>query len=320
MICKSGMVRTGRLIKVVLSLTILLLIVISGYVVTSGYLNEDAIKVDLTRRNYDIGEVSDSESIRIAVSSIISPEETIIYYKDMFDYLSSKIGVPIELVQRKTYQEVNDLLRQNRVDAAFVCSLAYAEGHDQFGLEILTIPIVRGEPTYYSYIIVPKDSNIKSLKELKGKTFAYTDPLSNSGKLSPEYMLIQMGENPANFFRLTFFTYSHDKSIQAVAEKMVDGAAVDSLVWDFKNATDPTFTSKTKIISKSPPYGIPPVVVSKEVDPLIKEKLRVLLLQMHEDEKGKEILRRIMVDRFSEADDSLYDSVRMMRKVVKDAG
>ena len=298
----------------------MILLVILSSVIISGCLEPEGVaKVNLSNRTIDNIENSDTQSLRIAVSAIISPDETLVYYQDMFDYLSLKIGVPVKLVQRKTYQEVNDLIRKNSVDAAFVCSLAYIEGTDQFGLELLAVPIVRGEPRYYSYIIVPEDSNINSLKELKGKTFAYTDPLSNSGKLSPEYMIAQMGENPEAFFRLTFFTYSHDKSIQAVAEKMVDGAAVDSLVWDFKNATDPRFTRRTKIISKSPPYGIPPVVVSKDIDPALKEKLQKILLQMHEDKKGKEILDRIMIDRFSEANDSLYNSVREMIKVVNDA-
>ncbi|MFA4956330.1 MAG: phosphate/phosphite/phosphonate ABC transporter substrate-binding protein [Candidatus Methanoperedens sp.] len=298
----------------------MILLVILFFVITSGCLEpEKVVKINLSNRTVDNIDNSDAQGLRIAVSAIISPDETLVYYQDMFDYLSLKMDVPVKLVQRKTYQEVNDLVRKNSVDAAFVCSLAYIDGKDQFGMELLAVPIVRGEPRYYSYIIVPDDSSIKSLEELKGKTFAYTDPLSNSGKLSPEYMIVQIGENPETFFKLTFFTYSHDKSIQAVAEKMVDGAAVDSLVWDFKNATDPRFTSRTKIISKSPPYGIPPLVVSKDIDPDLKEKLRKILIKMHEDKKGKEILDRIMIDRFSEANDSLYDSVRDMKKVVNNA-
>ncbi len=301
--------------NVILLLIILLLVLpISGCLKT-----EEATKVNLSNRTLDVSINSDTASLRIGASAIVSPEETLVYYQDMFDYLSLKIGVPVKLVQRKTYMEMNDLVRKNSVDVAFVCSLAYVEGHDQFGMELLVVPVVKGEPYYYSYIIVPRDSNITSLKELKGKTFAFSDPLSNSGKLSPEYMIAKMGENPETFFRLTFFTYSHDKSIQSVAEKMVDGAAVDSLVWDYENATDPKSTSRTKIISKSPPYGISPVVVSKDLDPVLKDKLRNTLLHMHEDERGREILNSIMVDRFTEANDSLYDSIREMKKVVNDA-
>lgn len=293
---------------------LVILLFISGCLETEG-----ATKVNLSNKTNDAGVNSDTAGLRIGVSAIISPEETLAYYQDMFDYISAKVGVPVTFVQRKTYQEMNDLVRKNSVDAAFVCSLAYVEGHDQFGMELLVIPVVKGEPYYYSYIIVPKGSNINSLEELKGRTFAFSDPLSNSGKLSPDYMIAKLGENPETFFRLTFFTYSHDKSIQAVAEKLVDGAAVDSLVWDYENATDPKFTSRTRIISKSSPFGIPPVVVSRDLDPALKDKLRNTLLHMHEDEKGREILNSIMVDRFTEANDSLYDSIREMKKVVDDA-
>ncbi len=296
------------------AMLLVILLFISGCLET-----EEAAKVNLSNKINDAGVNSDTAGLRIGVSAIISPEETLAYYQDMFDYISAKVGVPVTFVQRKTYQEMNDLVRKNSVDAAFVCSLAYVEGHDQFGMELLVIPVVKGEPYYYSYIIVPKGSNINSLEELKGKTFAFSDPLSNSGKLSPDYMIAKSGENPETFFRLTFFTYSHDKSIQAVAEKLVDGAAVDSLVWDYENATDPKFTSRTRIISKSSPFGIPPVVVSKDLDPALKDKLRNTLLHMHEDEKGREILNSIMVDRFTEANDSLYDSIREMKKVVDDA-
>lgn len=303
-----------RSLKNIVLLTMLLLIIVSGCLKT-----EEPTKVNLSKRTADFYGGSNSESLRIAVSAIISPDETLVYYKDMFDYLSEKVGVPIELVQRKTYQEINDLVRRNSVDAAFVCSRAYVEGHDQFGMELLAVPIVKGEPYYYSYIIVPRDSRITNLNELKGKIFAFTDPLSNSGKLSPEYMIAKMGDNPETFFKLTVFTYSHDKSIQAVAEQTVDGAAVDSIVWDFKNATDPTFTSRTKIISKSLPYGIPPVVVSKDLDPALKDKLRNVLLHMHEDARGKEILNSILIDKFLVGNDSLYDPIREMMKVVDDA-
>ncbi len=228
--------RPGK--NAILLLLLLLVLTIGGCLNT-----EEAVKVDLSDRNNDITGASDSESLRIGVSAIISPEETLAYYQDSFDYLSQKMGVPVKLVQRKTYQEINDLVRKNSVDAAFVCSLAYVEGKDRFGMELLAVPVVRGETYYYSYIIVPEDSPVTTLQELKGKTFAFSDPLSNSGKLSSEYLFAKMGENPETFFKLTFFTYSHDKSIQAVAEKMVDGAAVDSLVCEFKNFSDPSFTS-----------------------------------------------------------------------------
>ncbi len=274
--------------------------------------SENAIYVDLSNKNNSTINNHEVESIKIAVAAIISPEETFLFYRDLFDYIESKIGISIELIQRKTYGEVNDLIHSNNVDIAFVCSRAYVEGKDSLFMELLVVPMVQKEPYYKSYIIVPIDSNISSLAELKGKTFAFTDPLSNTGKLSPEYLIMQMGESPSTFFRLTFFTYSHDKSIEAVAEGMVDGAAVDSLVWDYQLINNPELVSKTKIINISPKYGNPPVVVSNNIDPVLKEDIKNLLLHLHENVEGRKILSNLNIDSFLSLDDTLYDSVRAM--------
>jgi phosphonate transport system substrate-binding protein len=255
-------------------------------------------------------------SLRVAVAAMISPKETFIFYKDLMNYIGEKVSMPITLVQRETYEEVNGLLKKNELDLAFVCTGAYVDGHDDFGMEILVAPEAYGQPLYYSYIIVPGDSGVSSIEGLRGKSFAFTDPMSNTGRLAPVYMLASMKETPENFFKSTTYTYSHDKSIESVARKLVDGAAVDSLVWDYLDKKNPQMTSQTKIIKKSDPYGIPPVVVSKTLDPKLKETLRAAFLSMHEDEKGKKILSEIMIDRFTPLEDNKYDSVREMKKWV----
>ncbi len=257
--------------------------------------------------------------MKIAVSAIISPKKTFIYYKEMLDYIAKELDIDIELVQRNTYAEVNDLVKDNEITAAFVCSGAYIDGHKEFGMELLLAPKAYGNPFYYSYIIVPADSDSKELEDLRGKRFAFTDPMSNSGKLAPTYLLAGRGEVPNSFFSNIIFTYSHDKSIAAVAHNLVDGAAVDSLIWDYASATDPEFTSKTRIIHKSPPYGIPPVVVPKGLDPEIKDRLRGVLINMHKNDKGKRILDKIKIDRFIEIEDNAYDSIREMRRFINEA-
>jgi len=215
-------------------------------------------------------------------------------------------------VQRDTYSEINNLVQQGDVDMAFVCTGAYTEGKRNFSMELLAVPQMYGETLYYSYIIVPADSSARSLEDLRGKEFAFTDPLSNSGKLAPTYMLAQMNETPDRFFSSYTYTYSHDRSIEAVSEKVVDGAAVDSLIWKYFDSKTPQVTAKTRIIVQSPPYGIPPVVIPPGLDPELKEKLKNVLLHMHEDEEGRRILAEVRIDRFVEADDSLFDSVREM--------
>ncbi len=260
----------------------------------------EQVKPQLTEKSPNV------KHIRIAVGGMITPKEGIAYYRQFLEYVQEKLGTKVNYVDRQDYGEVNEMLRTKQLDAAFVCSGPYVDGHKQFNLDLLAAPQARGETVYYSYIITAKDSPFHSFSELRGRKFAFTDPLSNTGKLVPTYMLAKMNETPESFFKSFIFTRSHDKAIKAVAQGIVDAAAVDSLIWEYLNKINPEFTSKTRIIEKSPPYAIPPVVVPSDLDPDLKKQLQQIFLNAHTDPKGQELLNKMMIDKFVLINDSLF--------------
>jgi len=285
--------------------------------------SDEPRKVNLEKREAKTVKTAEghADHIRIAVGGMITPKEGFGYYKQFLDYIGEKLGMRVDFVDRENYAEINALVRSGKVDVAFVCGGPYVDGHAAFGMELLAAPQAYNGTVYYSYIIVPADSPVKNFQDLRGKSFAFTDPLSNSGKLVPTYMLARAGQTPKSFFSKVVYMGSHDKSIKAVAEKLVDGAAVDSLIWEYDNLKSPEFTAKTRIIEKSPPYGIPPVVVRPNMDPQLKEKIRAVFLNAHKDAKGREILNHMMIDRFVLLDDRAYDSIREMKSFMdKQAG
>jgi phosphonate transport system substrate-binding protein len=251
--------------------------------------------------------------VRIAVGGMITPKEGMAYYRDFLRYIEEKIGVKVMYVDREGYAEINEMLKNRQLEAAFVCSGPYADGHHQFGLELLAAPQAYGKTVYYSYIIVAKDSPLRSFAELRGKRFAFTDPLSNTGKLVPTYMLARMRETPESYFKEFIYTKAHDRSIKAVAQGVVDGAAVDSLIWEFLNAANQEYVVNTRVIEKSPPYAIPPITVPRDLDPGLKAKLKQAVLNAHDDPRGREILKKMKIDKFVVIDDKAYDSVREMQ-------
>jgi phosphonate transport system substrate-binding protein len=256
----------------------------------------------------------------IAVAAMFSPEETLSVYQELMDYIGARLGRPVELKQRRTYQEVNDLLGTGKLDAAILCSGPYVHAHRQYGVELLAVPVISGHPTYRSYIIVPQSSTAASLMELHQKRFAFTDPLSTSGYLYPVYALASQGRQPASFFTKTLFTYSHDNSIEAVAEGVVDGAAVDSLIYDYLESSNPALVTRTRVVQRSPPFGAQPVAVPRELDPATRGALRRLLLGMDHDPAAQGILRKLGVERFIAGEDRLYNGVREMLQVVERTG
>ncbi len=259
-----------------------------------------------------------AEPLKIGLAAMISPKETLKYYKSLLDYVGRTIGQPVEMIQKPTYDDMDVALEKGEINVAFVCAGPYVRDKEKFGIELLVAPQSNGRPFYHAYIIVPKESPIRSLAELQGRSFAFTDPKSNTGTLVPKYMLWkQFGKTPEQFFSRTTFTGSHDRSIEAVAKKVVDGASVDSLIFDFQVKANPVYTNLIRIIDKSPPYGIPPIVVNKGLDPALKAQLAAAFLNMHQNPEGQAILDSIAVEKFIVPLDKDYDSVREMEKGLK---
>lgn len=274
-------------------------------------------RVDMTESVKNEAEPRPEAVLKVAVATMISPKETESSYFALLRLVGQRVGREVRFFQRKTYAEVNDLLERREIDLAFVCAGPYVDGHERFGMELLAVPVVHGGTVYHSYFIVRRDGPVKDFEGLRGKRFAFVDPDSNTGYLVPTFVLSRRGETPSSYFREIFFTHSHDNSIKAVADGLADGAAVDSLVWEYINATNPVDTSRTRIIDKSPPYGIPPIVVHPALNPELKQKLHEVFLHLHEDQQAAPLLKNIQIERFFAGNDAMYDSVRQMQHALK---
>jgi phosphonate transport system substrate-binding protein len=230
----------------------------------------------------------------------------------MMDYLAQRLDRPVEFLQRPTYSEINDLLRYDLADLAFVCTRAYVQGQKEFGMQFLVAPQVMGKVTYHSLLIVPADSEARSLADLRGKRFTFSDPLSSSGWLYPTYLLALKGERQKTFFKSTIFTHSHDNTIRAVADGLTDGGVVHSLVYDRMVGRSPELVRRVRVIGKSPAWGNPPVVVNPRIDPSLRDSLLRLFLAMDQDPAAKQFLADLKIDRFVSLDDTYYQDVRAM--------
>lgn len=228
-------------------------------------------------------------------------------------YMERKLNRRVEFVRRDSYIETMDLLRLKKLEFAWICDYPYVSFKSQ--LRLMAVPLYQGAPHYRSYLIVPaSDQQTTSILQLRNKVFAYTDPYSNTGYLSPRYQLRELGENPAQFFGKAYFTWSHRKTVEAVATGLASGGAVSSHVWDTLAIIKPELTAATRIVSKSPEYGFAPFVAHAWVSNEDFRSMQQMLFGMRTDEEGKALLRRLNIDAFVEADPRIYGKAeRMMR-------
>lgn len=230
-------------------------------------------------------------------------------------WLEQKLGNSVVFVQRANYGEIIDLLRSGKIDFAWLCGYPYVRHRHEFRL--VAVPLWRGQPLYQSYLIVPADDQrTKSIGDLRGKVFAYSDPDSNSGYLYPQYVLTMLGEKPSIFFARTFFTWAHRKVVEAVGVGLADGGAVDGYVWETLAEVRPELTAATRIIDRSPLLGYPPFVARWDIPPKQLEQFSKVLLGMADDPQGVELLGRLRLDGFMVGQSALFDGIAQMAERV----
>ncbi len=229
------------------------------------------------------------------------------------DFMSASLLRPVEFLQRDSYRETMDLLRLDKLDFAWICDYPYL--HLKQEVRLLAVPLYEGRPYYRSYLIVHRDNTkARSIEDLSDSIFAYADPYSNTGYLTPRYEIRQLGHDPANFFRKTFFTWSHRKVVEAVASGLAQGGAVDSYIWETLAHVEPALTARTRVLWRSPEYGFPPFVSHRSVSAADFQLMQGHLLATAKSETGRRLLARLHLDGFIAGSPALYDGVaRMMR-------
>lgn len=122
-------------------------------------------------------------------------------------YLSAAMGTEVQLVLKRTYQEITSQLLSGLLDAAWICGFPFIAYRRE--LELVAVPIWRGKTTYQSYLIVSEGREASTITDLRGDIHAFSDPDSNSGYLVTRALLAENGVKPQDFFQRTFFTYGH---------------------------------------------------------------------------------------------------------------
>ena len=235
------------------------------------------------------------------------------------EYLSQATDYPVELVQKRTYQEITTLLAAGRLDAAWICGYPYIRFREV--LQLLSVPVWRGKPRYQAYLIGNADRNASGIDDLRGDLHCFSDPDSNSGFLVTSALLAERRVHPEDFFQGTFFAYGHRNVVRAVASQLAQSGSVDGYVWEVLNRIEPDLTQKTKVIWKSDWLGFPPIAAPSSTAGTPKvQAIQQALLNMHEDPLGRKVLSLLRLDRFGPPAGTDFSKIAEMNRIVQDFG
>ncbi|MCA9909298.1 MAG: PhnD/SsuA/transferrin family substrate-binding protein [Anaerolineae bacterium] len=242
-------------------------------------------------------------------------------YQFMMDALSRRLGCDIVLTESTDYREVLD------ADLAFICGLPYVlYAHPRMtpsAIEALVAPVLQGErfqdrPIYFSDVIVHRDSPFRAFADLRGCSWAYNEPLSQSGYGITRYRLLKMGETNG-FFGDVIEAGFHQESIRMVCSGAVDASAIDVQVLAVELREHPELGEQLRVIDSLGPSTIQPLAAASHLPQSLKHDIRAILAEIHHDPAGRAYLDKGFIDRFVPVQDADYDDIRAMLRECEQA-
>lgn len=227
--------------------------------------------------------------------------------------LETATGLKWDVRVPTSYAATIEGMCAGQIDVAWLAPLSYVLANSKNCADVMLASLRKDETgkfstTYQSQILVRADSGINDIKGLKGKKFAYVDPLSASGTLYPIVTIKQQtGEDPKTFFSQTIFAGGHDKAVLELYQGRVDGAASFIDVRDSLVKTFPDIKEKTKRISTAGPIPNDTVSIRRNFPADLKSKIEAALLAYAETDAGKTALKALYsIDGLAKAQHSTY--------------
>lgn len=232
-------------------------------------------------------DTAENAELRIAFIAYQNPEQIVDDVKPVVAYLEEEIGMPVKHFVATNYAGVVEALRNKTADVGFMGPLQYVIAHRHAGAVPMLGELYQGKAYYHSRIYVRKDSGITSLGGLKGKTIAFTDPISSSGYLYPADMFKKQGlfeSKPEDFFRRVYFAGGDEQAIRAVHNGFVDAAGISEYAFNLLRIEE---RDEIVSIAESEPLPSHVIVVreglSKERTTALKNALLKLNDGAHDD-------------------------------------
>ena len=237
-----------------------------------------------------------------------APTELQRKFKPLGAYLEQELGMPVQFVPVSDYAAVVEGIAADRVDLAWLGGFTFVQTRLKTGN---AIPLVqREQDEKFTSKFISADANVKSLQDLKGKTFAFGSVSSTSGSLMPRYFMQKDGIVPEQFFSRVAFSGAHDATVAWVQAGKVDAGVLNASVWDKLVAAGKVDTSKVHVFATTPTYYDYNWTVRGTLDPALTAKIKAAFLALDPaNPQHKAILDLQAASRFIETRPENYTGI-----------
>lgn len=252
--------------------------------------------------------------LRVSAIPDEAPTELQRKFKPLGEYLSQATGMKVVFTPVSDYAAVVESLATRKLDLAWLGGFTYVQA--KIRTNGTAIPIVqRAEDAVFTSKFITADPAIKSLADLKGKTFAFGAPSSTSGSLMPRFFLQQDGLNPEKDFKTVAYSGAHDATVAFVAAGKAEAGVLNTSVWDKLVESKKVDTSKVRVFATTPTYFDYNWTVRGDLDPAIVKKLTAAFLALDPTKpEHKAIMDLQRASKFIATDSKNYDGIEAAAK------
>lgn len=251
-----------------------------------------------------------AQTLRVSAIPDEAPTELQRKFKPLGEYLAKETGLDVQFTPVSDYAAVVEGLATKKIDLAWLGGFTYIQAKQRTKGGVQPIVQRAEDEKFISKFIVPADSPVKTLAELKGKNFVFGSPASTSGHLMPRHFLLKDGINPETDFRNVAFSGAHDATVAFVASGKADGGALNASVLSKLIEKGNTNAARVKVIATTPPYYDYNWTVRPDMDPALVKKLTNAFLKLDPDNPAqKELLDLQRASKFVATKPANYDGI-----------
>ena len=232
----------------------------------------------LSTQEGEAGEIP--PTLRMSAIPDENPTELMRIYAPFAEYLQREIGIPVQFTPVVDYAATVEGMAANKLDMVWFGGLTHVQARIRTNNTAYAIAMREEDLKFKSVFITNPQANIKSLQELKGKTFTFGSAGSTSGHTMPRYFLLKAGIVPEQDFSKFSFSGAHDATAMWVQSERVDAGALNFSVWEKLVDTKKVDTAQVFVFWTTPPYVDYNWTVRGDLDKELAEKVKQAFLKL----------------------------------------
>lgn len=225
-------------------------------------------------------------------------------YGPIIDILNKKIPeVFFKLESSTNYSDFNSKIKTMRIDLIlpnpYQTIIAQKYNYHVFAK-------MGDDESFRGLVLVPKNSSIKTIKDLKGKTIAFPAPSALAGAMMPKYYMQTHGVDVKHNEIKMVYPGSQETSILAVFQGRTDAAATWTMAWNSFSAEKKELNEKLKVLFVTDKLINNSLMVKNDFDAKLLAKIKNIFLTLHENNEGKAILSKMKLSKFENSSNNDY--------------